>query len=187
MKDFLITLCLGWLGVHRFMQKKYVTGVIWLFTLGLCGIGWAADTIIAFAKLVNGKKSQTMQQTTQNPNNEQKFGGVQPIGKQFIKSFDTVIVGTFAKCSLDPDEKREDVIIRIRKNSSLDLEFWEYKGEPAYYVTYNCVDAGNLRAGLAKILYEEYRDCELKVTAIDRVTDEKNDCLTYNIRIDIYK
>ena len=77
--------------------------------------------------------------------------------------------------------------MRIRKNSSLDLEFWEYKGEPAYYVMYNCVDAGNLRAGLAKILYEEYKDCELKVTAIDRTTDDKNDCLTYNIRIDIYK
>lgn len=86
MKDFLITLCLGWLGVHRFMQKKYVTGVIWLFTLGLCGIGWAADTIIAFAKLVNGKKSQTMQQTTQNPNNEQKFGGgYNPLENSLLK------------------------------------------------------------------------------------------------------
>lgn len=188
MKDFLITLCLGWLGVHRFMQKKYITGAIWFFTLGLCGIGWAADTLIALVKVANEKKPQAMQQTTQNPKNEQKFGGgVQPTGKRFIKSFDTVIVGTFAKCSLDPDEKREDVIMRIRKNSSLDLEFWEYKGEPAYYVTYNCVDAGNLRAGLAKILYEEYKDCELKVTAIDRTMDDKNDCLTYNIRIDIYK
>jgi len=33
----------------------------------------------------------------------------------------------------------------------------------------------------------QYKDCELKVTAIDRTMDDKNDCLTYNIRIDIYK
>lgn len=59
MKDFLITLCLGWLGVHRFMQKKYLTGAIWLCTLGLCGIGWAIDTIIAFMKMLNQKQTKT--------------------------------------------------------------------------------------------------------------------------------
>lgn len=77
--------------------------------------------------------------------------------------------------------------MRIRKNSILDLEFWQYKSEPACYVCYNGLDAGNLRAGLAKILYEEYKDCTLKVTAIERTTDETHDCLTYNIRIDIYR
>ncbi len=57
MKDFLVTLCLGWLGVHRFMQKKYITGAIWFFTLGLCGIGWAIDTVIAFVKMLNGTQT----------------------------------------------------------------------------------------------------------------------------------
>lgn len=180
MKDFLITLCLGWLGVHRFMQKKYLTGAIWLCTLGLCGIGWAIDTIIAFMKMLNQKQTKT------ENTNRSSGGGYSP-SQQFIKSFDTVIVGTFVKCDLDPDEKREDVIMRIRKNSILDLEFWQYKSEPACYVCYNGLDAGNLRAGLAKILYEEYKDCVLKVTAIERTTDETHDCLTYNIRIDIYR
>ncbi len=77
--------------------------------------------------------------------------------------------------------------MRIRKNSILELEFWQYKGAPACYVCYNGLDAGNLRAGLAKILYEEYKDCQIKVTALERTNDENNDCLTYNIRIDIYK
>jgi len=57
------------------MQKKYITGAIWFFTLGLCGIGWAVDALIALVKVVNEKKPQTAQQTTQNPKNEQKFGG----------------------------------------------------------------------------------------------------------------
>jgi hypothetical protein len=44
-----------------------------------------------------------------------------------------------------------------------------------------------VRAGLAKILYEEYNDCTFEVTAIEKTLDERNDCMTYNIRIDIYK
>ena len=176
MKDFLITLCLGWLGIHRFMQKKYVTGAIWLCTLGLCGFGWAVDTLIAFIRLIKGTQPQEIAKTA-----------CQPAGKQLVKSFDTVIVGTFAKCDLDREEKREDVIMRIKPKYELDLQLWFYKKEPAYHVCYCGLDAGNIRAGLAKILYEEYKDCEFKVTALERGYDDKNDCLTQNVRIDIYK
>lgn len=70
MKDFLITLCLGWLGIHRFMQKKYVTGAIWLCTLGLCGFGWAVDTLIAFIRLIKGTKPQEIPKT-----NKSSWGG----------------------------------------------------------------------------------------------------------------
>lgn len=58
MVDFLITLFLGFFGVHRFMQKKYVTGLIWLFTFGLFGFGWLADVCIAFGNMVSGKEKE---------------------------------------------------------------------------------------------------------------------------------
>lgn len=35
MNDFIITLLFGWLGVHKFMQKKYGLGILYFFTLGL--------------------------------------------------------------------------------------------------------------------------------------------------------
>lgn len=43
-----LVLCilLGWLGVHRFYQGKIVTGILYLFTIGLLGIGWLVDILI---------------------------------------------------------------------------------------------------------------------------------------------
>lgn len=182
MKYFLITLFLGEFGIHRFMKRKYITGAIWLCTFGLFGIGWLVDTIVAFMNIKTEKQS-----IEQHSNTFSGGEGVQTSNKQFIKSFDTVIVGTFAKSSKYPDEKREDQIFRIKKNAKLDLEFWRYKGDPAYYVCDCGTDVGCIRAGLAKIIYDEYSDCEFVVTALERVMDDRNECMTYKIRIDIYR
>ncbi|MGF1723426.1 NINE protein [Photobacterium nomapromontoriensis] len=36
----------GFTGAHRFYYGKPVTGTIWFFTLGLCGIGWLIDLFL---------------------------------------------------------------------------------------------------------------------------------------------
>lgn len=48
---FFITWLLGFFGVHKFIEKKYSIGIIYLFTLGLFGIGWFYDSIIAFIEI----------------------------------------------------------------------------------------------------------------------------------------
>lgn len=47
MGKFFVTLFLGWAGVHKFIEKKTVLGIIYLLTLGLFGIGWVIDIIIS--------------------------------------------------------------------------------------------------------------------------------------------
>ena len=36
----------GFTGSHRFYFGKQITGTLWFFTLGLCGIGWFIDLFL---------------------------------------------------------------------------------------------------------------------------------------------
>ena len=42
---FLLIALTGWFGVHKFIEKKYVLGVIYLLTFGLFGVGVIVDLI----------------------------------------------------------------------------------------------------------------------------------------------
>lgn len=44
--DLLLCIFLGTLGVHRFYEGKIGTGILWLCTLGLGGIGWVVDLVL---------------------------------------------------------------------------------------------------------------------------------------------
>lgn len=44
--DMLLCLFLGYLGIHRFYEGKVVSGIIWLLTGGLFGVGYVIDFII---------------------------------------------------------------------------------------------------------------------------------------------
>lgn len=46
----LLCLFLGYLGAHRFYEGKILTGILYLFTLGLFGVGAVIDFIILLLK-----------------------------------------------------------------------------------------------------------------------------------------
>ena len=45
MVALLLAIFLGMLGAHRFYVGKWGTGLIWLFTLGILGVGWIVDIV----------------------------------------------------------------------------------------------------------------------------------------------
>lgn len=47
---FCLCLFLGYLGAHKFYEGKPGTGILYLFTFGLFGIGWFIDCIILLLK-----------------------------------------------------------------------------------------------------------------------------------------
>ena len=47
---FLLCLFLGYLGAHKFYEGKTGTGILYLFTFGLFGIGWFIDCIALLFK-----------------------------------------------------------------------------------------------------------------------------------------
>lgn len=53
---FLLISLLGWFGVHKFIEKKYVLGVIYLLTLGIFGIGVIIDLINDYAEYEDVKQ-----------------------------------------------------------------------------------------------------------------------------------
>ena len=50
---FLIIAFFGYFGIHKFIEKKYILGIIYLFTLGLFGIGVIHDLISDYAEYEN--------------------------------------------------------------------------------------------------------------------------------------
>ena len=43
--SLLICFFLGYLGIHRFLKGHMLSGIVWLCTGGLFGIGWLIDLI----------------------------------------------------------------------------------------------------------------------------------------------
>lgn len=63
--EFYLCFFLGFFGAHKFYLKKYKTGILYLFTIGLLGIGWFIDWVLILIKIFKNSNSNKI-----NPYNE---------------------------------------------------------------------------------------------------------------------
>ena len=54
--DFGICALLGWIGVHKFRERRFGMGILYLFTFGLFFIGWAIDIIRYLLAALHGER-----------------------------------------------------------------------------------------------------------------------------------
>ena len=67
MGKFLLCLFGGYLGLHKFAEKKTGLGVLYLCTMGLFGIGWMIDTVIYLVKWLDKPKTAVIQTPVDEP------------------------------------------------------------------------------------------------------------------------
>lgn len=58
----LLCIFLGYLGIHRFYVGKWGTGLIWMFTGGLGGLGYIFDLIIIIIGVFKDKEGHAVTQ-----------------------------------------------------------------------------------------------------------------------------
>jgi TM2 domain-containing membrane protein YozV len=82
----LLAVFLGWLGVHRFYMKFYFTGVIYLLSLGLFGVGWAIDVIrILLFSTVKKERTYSVGEDLKDALGEALIGGVSSDTSHILK------------------------------------------------------------------------------------------------------
>lgn len=142
MKNTLIAIFLGWLGGYRFYRKQYLLGVIYLFTLGLFGIGWIFDIIQAIS--LDRKEKKPLVITCG-------------------------IMGGFAECKKNPKIKRKEILAALPVGAPLILQNDYYKGKPYFLVcTQDDMDIGSVPSEINEMIRTDYPNANLSAILKDK-------------------
>lgn len=181
MENFIVTLLLGWAGVHKFLKGKIGMGLLYLFTFGVFGIGWFIDIIIAISSLTS--QSTTTPSVPQNNTSD-------TVKISYHKMFN--VAGVTYNCSLDKDMKRQEVLDYCKKRDKLHLKYHEYKGSPAFLVVLdkNNLDIGSVPANLVQTILK-YKERNTKIEFVEissfNPSDSKKEINYAKVRFIVYK
>lgn len=186
LKELLIAIFLGWLGGYQFCKHKYGLGVLYLFTMGLYGIGWLIDCIHAVSAYLNYDKDDK---------------SLNDSSDDILTTIHTKVVGVTFNCDFPNDEiNRQEIISSLNRRDKLSIEYYTYHDRPAYkvYRDKSHIDIGNLKSELSSKIYSKYRNNRLEIISFevtggfsyyndDNYDKEKIANYGCNIEIAIYK
>lgn len=142
MKGLLIAIFLGWCGGYRFYKRQTILGVVYLFTLGIFGIGWILDIISAIKEMSAKAKPLTM----------------------------TIeIKGAWAECKKNPKIKREAVLNGVNVGADLGVEISYYENAPFYQLTAtDGLDVGAFPSEVSKMILRDYPGAKISAMLLDK-------------------
>lgn len=113
-----VTIFLGWLGVHRFSVGKIGTGVLWLLTTGLLGIGWLVDIVQVVTGNFTDKAGRPI---TRDPNATARTGQRKTVPAK-SGSLEFIDLGT------EPERDHAGrVIARLKTGSQLEIDLRDFR------------------------------------------------------------
>lgn len=104
-----VTIFGGWFGLHKFLTNNTTTGILYLFTFGLFGIGWIVDIIIAIQNLTSNQPTFTYSTTIRKSQEN-----MQPI----ILNYNTKLIrySNYKVSGINPESNKKKSVTVIAKN-----------------------------------------------------------------------
>jgi len=128
--DFVLCLLFGYLGAHKFYEKKILIGFLYLFTGGIFLFGWIYDCIKLGSSLNQNLnvKSENIINYTNNTNIPNEDAN----SKNSNNSLKIKVAGV-TYCNPD-GTSRQEYIENLFEDELLELQSYDYKGNNAIYV-----------------------------------------------------
>lgn len=117
--------CIGFIGIaglHRFYQKKFLTGLLWFFTVGLFLIGTLVDVILLIKDLISFIKTPKVQPILNNLPPENQFNDTIVFLNEAPESVDGIPLSNNYKCEkLCQIRGKEPDISKLKERDRLQL------------------------------------------------------------------
>lgn len=123
--DFVICLFFGYIGLHKFYERKYSIGILYFFTLGLFSLGWIYDCIILGKQVYNFNKCSKSNITNATTNSN-----------DYDKNSEDYLICNVAGVTFDNQDgsSRQKYIKDLDENDTLNLKHYIYEKKDALYV-----------------------------------------------------
>ena len=181
MEKIVIAALLGWAGGYRFYKKQYSIGVLYLFTVGLFGIGWILDIISAVREylsantvpdaIVSPAPSDIAQSDADSPifyihSSKATEKNLQQLSQRFI-AFDTETTG------IDADNDRIISIAAILYENGVETDSFYTLVNPGRHIPEDATRINGITDDMAKQGISEAEMCNKFLSFIGDAANSK--------------